>query len=72
MIFILLGVVTGFTVFYTIKSVKDSKKDSLKNKAYRDAVNENVIKGGGKLKSNYDINMEGNNNFRYLVLEEQE
>jgi len=68
MFFILLGSLAGFAVFYGIKSGLSAKKDSQKNKSYRDAVNKHVVRGGGKLKSSYTEEMEGNNNFRYVSL----
>jgi len=70
MFFILLGSLAGFAVFYGVKSTLSAKRDSQKNKAYRDAVNKHLVRGGGKLKSKYSLEeqMEGNNNFRYVSL----
>jgi len=70
MLFVLLGSLAGFAVFYGVKSGLSAKREFRKNKAYREAVNENFVRGGSKLKSKYTIEdrMEGNKNFRYISL----
>lgn len=70
MSFIILGTLAGLTILYGVKSALTAKRDLKKNKAYREAVIENVIKKGRKLKSKYTIqdSMEGDGNFKYMSL----
>jgi len=72
MFFIILGTLAGLTVLYGVKSGLSAKRDLQKNKAYRDAVNKHVVRGGGKLKSSYTKRMEGNNDFRYISLSDED